>query len=204
MADNRSVVGTFRDFEFARSRGSAKGRSCVAVLVQRPHDVFWTRNATDLAIDVVDWSVDPPDGNAGLWRAVELDPLSPEAPVAVRHPAASTKFNATNDVADITVSAELRNFHDAPINGSITITLGEDVHCTVGPVRVEGAPSGGIAPGAGPEGRAYGRLLVAVDAKQCAGLAVRGASARGLLWWPWQMGAQPLHNLTVAFRADQQ
>jgi len=106
IADNRTIVGTFRDFDVPIPSSSALVTStCVAVLIWRSHDVFWTRNATDLALDVVDWSVDPPDGNAGLWRAVDLEHL-PGA-VAVRHPSVTTSVGTATDLdsANVTVLA---------------------------------------------------------------------------------------------------
>ncbi|KAA0162135.1 hypothetical protein FNF31_03370 [Cafeteria roenbergensis] len=86
VASKEDVVGTFAYHTIditaqarraALAASGASARLCIAAAVHRPYDVFWTRNATDLAIDFVDWSPDPPDGNVGLWQPAELVVGSP-------------------------------------------------------------------------------------------------------------------------------
>jgi exo-1,4-beta-D-glucosaminidase len=110
VADNSTIVGTFRYFELditsflvAPTRGSAaEAANTLAVEVFRQYDrsLPSTNHDVDLGITFVDWNPPPPDSSMGLWREVEVvmlgGPLSVDYPAltVALPPTAGTQFTA--------------------------------------------------------------------------------------------------------------
>ncbi len=219
VASKEDVVGTFAYHTIditaqarraALAASGASARLCIAATVHRPYDVFWTRNATDLAIDFVDWSPDPPDGNVGLWQPAELVVGSPvrlefamartsvttePAPSLVRRPA------VTGASVVLTVRATNVASSAAPPSPAAAAAAPSAVMGTVAFTLAGLGPAGGdlVCPGKQVTilpGRA---LDVTVDASTCPPLALNRSAAEALLWWPVGMGAPRLRALSAHF-----
>jgi exo-1,4-beta-D-glucosaminidase len=138
-------------------------------------EVF-TPKETDLAITFVDWNPAPPDKSMGLWREVFL---STSGPVAVRHPSVVTDLNEPiNDRANITVTAVVENATDKAVTAKVTgqlagVSVAQDVTLAAGEQKD-----------------------VTFEPAQFPQLEMKNPK----LWWPAQMGAPLLQDLTV--RAD--
>ncbi|MBA7580951.1 Exo-beta-D-glucosaminidase [subsurface metagenome] len=109
IADSTEVAGAFRIYEFDINDYIAHGSKNFLAI-----EVFAPRK-DDLAITWVEWSPAPPDKNMGIWRDVLI---TATGPVTVRHPQVATEFDFPSlDVAHLTVSAELYNTSDQPVEG---------------------------------------------------------------------------------------
>eukprot|EP00505_MAST-04D_sp_SCG-Rhode-Island_P004899 Stramenopile-MAST_4_protein_4899 len=80
------MVGTLRYFDFDISTlRDDKNANVLSVRLQRPHDWPMEPNSTELAMPFLDWNPEPPDGNLGIWRDIELT-MFPSVPVSIRFP----------------------------------------------------------------------------------------------------------------------
>jgi exo-1,4-beta-D-glucosaminidase len=137
---------------------------------------IFTPKETNLAITFVDWNPAPPDKSMGLWREVFL---STSGPVAVRHPSVVSDLNEpANDRAKVTVTALVENATDKAVTAKVTGTLAgasfvQDVTLAAGE-----------------------RKDVTFEPAQFPQLELKNPK----LWWPAQMGAPTLQDLTL--RAD--
>jgi exo-1,4-beta-D-glucosaminidase len=127
----------------------------------------------DLAWTWVDWNPMPPDKNMGLWRPVTL---SASGDVTIRHSFVSAHVDSSLGAA-MTVSAELRNLTRKPVRGTLRgqverVAFEQRVELAAGESR-----SVEFTPEAFPELRA----------------------PRPRLWWPIDMGAPNLYDLTLEF-----
>jgi exo-1,4-beta-D-glucosaminidase len=67
---------------------------------------------------MVEWNPAPPDKNMDLWHEVEI---TVTGPVTVRFPQVVTAFDYLSpDIAHLTVSTELHNTSDKPVEGTLT------------------------------------------------------------------------------------
>jgi exo-1,4-beta-D-glucosaminidase len=129
----------------------------------------------DLGINWVDWNPAPPDKDMGLWRSVYLQ--SSEA-VAIRYPMVVTHFpSAEVDEADLTVETELRNAGDKEITGFLDgriedVKLRQMVALKAGEIRI-----------------------VRFTPDEFPQLRIKNPK----VWWPYRMGAQDLHELSLRF-----
>jgi exo-1,4-beta-D-glucosaminidase len=129
----------------------------------------------DLGINWVDWNPAPPDKDMGLWRGVYVEG---SGAVAIRHPMVATHFaDASLNEADLTVEAELNNASDATVSGLLDgqiedVKFGQAVTLKAGETRT---------------------VRFALDGFP----QLRMKNPK--VWWPYQMGAQNLHQLTFRF-----
>lgn len=195
VANDTEFVGTFSYFRFDISsavRNAGEQPVCVAVLVHRPHDVYWTRNATDLAIDFVDWSPDPSDGNMGLWRNVEL---ALEHGVSLREPACMLQLEPFPDNPAGSVSN----------GGNITLSvLVEAPSAAPGSVDVQGSvqfqlESVGSFMSAPFSLMPGSSRIVAVSAVSDPRLSLSAAELGPVLWWPTGWGNATRLTLSATF-----
>ena len=172
IADSNDVAGAWRTYEFnVTDAVKAEGENVLAVQVFAP-----TEN--DLAITFVDWNPSPPDKNMGLWREVYL---RASGPVAVRYPAVISKLNSpANDTAHLTVTAQLKNGTNQPVNGKLKGEI---------------------------EGVAF-EQSVALAANEVKDITFSPQQFPQLifsnprLWWPAQMGKPALYSLHMEFEVN--
>jgi len=160
------MAGAWRLFEFdvtAAARPGDTNSLAIEVFPPLPHD---------LAITFVDWNPQPPDKNMGLWRDVYI---TATGPVAVRFPTVATHLNSpANDVAQLTVKAELRNEANRAVDGVLKGKI-EGLEFSQ-PVRL------------GPGETRVVRFTPEL--------------AHPRLWWPAQAGPQNLYPLDLQFEVD--
>ncbi|HET9307586.1 MAG TPA: beta galactosidase jelly roll domain-containing protein, partial [Candidatus Sulfotelmatobacter sp.] len=111
IANSDDVAGAWRTYEFnVTSSAKIGAQNVLAVQVFSPTE-------HDLAITFVDWNPAPPDKNMGLWRDVYL---TASGPVALRYPTVVSKLNPpTNDSAQLTVTAQVKNGTNQPVKGKL-------------------------------------------------------------------------------------
>jgi exo-1,4-beta-D-glucosaminidase len=173
IAKDDDVAGAWRTYEFNVTAAAKPGaENVLAVQVYSPTD-------HDLAITFVDWNPAPPDKNMGLWREVYL---TTSGPVALRYPTVVSKLNMpTNDTAQLTVTAQVKNGTDRPIKGKLKGLIPEMTAGAAFEQDVELAPNETkditFTPDKFPQ-------LVFTSPR---------------LWWPTQMGKPELYPLTMEF-----
>jgi exo-1,4-beta-D-glucosaminidase len=172
IADSNDIAGAWRTYEFNITKALKPGaENVLAVQVFAP-----TEN--DLAITFVDWNPAPPDKNMGLWREVYL---TTSGPAALRYPTVVSKLNLpTNDSAQLTVTAQLKNGTDQPVKGK----LKGQIESIAFEQEVELAPNQTKDVTFTPD--QFPQLVV----------------ANPRLWWPAQMGKPNLYPLTMSFEIN--
>ena len=172
LADSKDVAGAYRAQEFdATSFLDFAKTNALAVEVFAPTE-------TDLGINWVDWNPTPPDKNMGIWGDVYL---SASGPVSVRHPMVATHFQDDSlQQADLTVTAQLQNATDKPIQGEVEALL-EGIRIRQ-PVELQPGETRSVSftPERFPE------------------LRVKEPK----VWWPAEIGTPNLHDVTVRFSID--
>ena len=170
VADSDKVAGAWRTYEFNVTDAAKPGaENVLAVQVFSPTD-------HDLAITFVDWNPAPPDKNMGLWRDVYL---TTSGPVALRYPTVVSKLNTpTNDHAELTVTAQVKNATDHAVKGLLKGEI-EDVKFEQ---DVELGPNETKDVTFTPD--KFSQLVF----------------ANPRLWWPAQMGKPNLYPLTMEFQ----
>ncbi len=126
----------------------------------------------NLGINWVDWNPSPPDKDMGLWGGVEL---RSSGPVTVEAPMVATHFpDDSLRSAELTVTAELTNASAQPVKGIAEANL-EGLRLEQ-PFSLE----------------AKGKATIRFTPERFARLKVRNPA----VWWPADLGAQTLHDLT--------
>jgi exo-1,4-beta-D-glucosaminidase len=166
IATAAKMAGAWRLFEFdvtaAINTGGANALA-VEVFAPAPHD---------LGITFVDWNPLPPDKDMGLWRDVHI---SATGPVEIRFPSVTTHLNSpANDMAQLTVRAELTSAAGHPVEGDLKGTIGSQSFAQH--VRLE----------------AHETRVVHAGVKV----------ANPELWWPAQVGPQTLQTLDLRFEVS--
>jgi exo-1,4-beta-D-glucosaminidase len=169
VAGGKDIAGAYRTYEF-EVKSLVSSDGPNALAVETI-----AQTEKDLGINWVDWNPAPPDKDMGLWRGVYLQG---SGAVAIRQLMVTTHFpNASLDEADLTVEADLRNASDASITGSLDGDMeGVKFRQTVS-----------LQPG---ENR-----TVHFTPDEFSQLRIKNPK----VWWPYQMGAQDLHDLNLRF-----
>jgi exo-1,4-beta-D-glucosaminidase len=167
IASKNDIAGAYRAYTFDVTR-LLSNRGVNALAVE-----VFAQGERDLGIDWNDWNPTPPDKNMGLWRRVYLRAMGA---VEIRYPQVITHFPGDwASEADLTVEAEVRNRAAQRITATIDLKLeGQALQQNVT-----------LAPG--EAGR------VRFTPSQYRNLRIREPE----LWWPHQMGAPKLHQLTI-------
>src|SRR5271166_4378887 len=180
IANSDNIAGAWRTYEFNVTDSVKPGaENVLAVQVFAP-----TEN--DLAITFVDWNPAPPDKNMGLWREVYL---TTSGPVALRYPTVVSKLNSpTNDLAQLTVTAQVKSATDRPVSGRVKGRITNIVRSKVEVRDFEQDVS--LAPNEVKD--------VIFTADKLEALTVSYPQ----LWWPTQMGEAHLYWLDMEFEID--
>ena len=172
VADAADIAGAYRTFEFEVSKFLQPGKvNALAVEIFAP-------KKDDLEITWVDWNPTPPDKMMGIWREVFL---TTSADVSVRHSFVASKLGADYKTASLTVSADLRNDSNHPVQGTLRAEIG-DIKISQ-PVSL--APSEQKAVRLGPN--QFPQLNL----------------ANPRLWWPYQMGDPHLYTAKISFESGE-
>lgn len=167
IAGEDSVQGSYGIWNFDITRFLKKGTNLLAVEIIPP--VF----GKDIHMGFVDWNPTPPDRLMGIWRGVLL---SHTGPVSMRHSNVVTKVDKeTLQSAEITLSTVLTN-HTDKVQNTTVIASFDDVHIKK-EVQLQGNEIREV-------------FLTPADFSE---LKLENAK----LWWPNNMGDQPLYDLTL-------
>ena len=169
IANAKDVAGAYRTYEYEITPFVQRDQANVLAV----ETIAQTEK--DLGINWVDWNPAPPDKDMGLWRPVYLQD---SGPVAIRHPQVVTHFPTTSlEQANLAVEAELHNATDAAVTGVVEGDF-DDVHfrqnCTL---------------------NARETKVVRFLSDEYPQLQIKNPK----LWWPYQMGPQNLHELSLHF-----
>lgn len=170
IATSKDVAGAWRLFEFDVTDLVVPGETnALAIEIFPP-------TPTDLAITFVDWNPASPDKGMGIWRDVYL---TASGPVSIRYPQILTKLNLPAvDRARLTVTAELNNLTDQPVQGSLTATI--DGKVLSQPVTLSPRET----------------RVVAFTPDMFSQLQISNPR----LWWPTHLGPQNLYHLSMQFK----
>jgi exo-1,4-beta-D-glucosaminidase len=163
------MAGAWRLFEFdvtAETNIAGANALAIEVFAPTPHD---------LGITFVDWNPLPADKDMGLWRDVQIRSTGP---VAIRFPSVATHLNSpANDLALLTVRAEITNAQSSPVEGDLKGTIGELSFAQH--LRLE----------------AHETRVVHFTPDRYPQLKIASPE----LWWPAQVGPQTLQTLGLRF-----
>ncbi|CCH35458.1 glycoside hydrolase family 2 TIM barrel-domain containing protein [Actinosynnema sp. NPDC047251] len=127
---------------------------------------------TDLSIHFIDWAQLPPDFNQGLFRDVRF---ATGGPVSLRFPRATADLPLPSLAsATVTVQVDARNNTDAPVTADVSATIG------LTPLRQR----------------------VSLAAKETRTVTFTQDVDRPRVWWPFQMGEQPLYTAALEAAVD--
>src|SRR4051812_12629466 len=169
VADQSQLQGAYSRFEYDITPYVRDGANAIALDVFR-NDV--SEDTGYLTLNMVDWNPPSPDNWTGLQFAPEI---RQDGAVSVRD--AHVVQQDADDVssADLTLKADVRNNPDRPQQAWVAGAVGGHGTHAVRGRRIT------LAPG---ETRAVALPAVHVD--------------HPAVWWPYQMGDQPLYRFTLA------
>ncbi len=169
IADRADMAGAYRTYEFRVNELLHKeGKNALAVEVFAPEK-------NDLGLTWVDWNPTPPDKDMGIWREVFL---SESGEVAIRAPFVGSKLTNNYSSAELTVSTELRNTANHPVDAVLHADVNDD-HLSQ-PVQLAANES---------------RIITFAPDK-----FPKLKLSKPHLWWPYQMGEPFLY--TAKFRVE--
>jgi exo-1,4-beta-D-glucosaminidase len=174
VATQATVQGAFTRYSFDVTGLLRAGANSLALEVH-PNDP--TRMLT---LDDVDWNQVPPDNNTGIQFPVQLQ-VTDALSIAGTHVVENNAGDLTS--SDLTVRTSVTNRSPASRTGTVTATVTP--------------PSGGGQP-------VTVQQTVTVPANTTRTVSFAPASYPGLsvsrpqVWWPYQMGAQPLYGLSAS------
>jgi exo-1,4-beta-D-glucosaminidase len=180
IADQAQLQGAYSRFEFDLTPYLRNGANAIAL------DVF--RNDTtdrtgQLTLDMVDWNPKSPDNWTGLQFAPQL---VQDGAVSVRNAHVVQANAADLSSSDLTVKTDLRNNTGTPQSVEVTGSISR--------------------PGTRIDVRK--RVTVPAGATQTVSLTPADFPQLHLrhpaVWWPYQMGAQPMYHLDVRAAGDTQ
>ena len=174
IADAKDVAGAYRTYEYEISASLAK---------DRPNSLAvetFAQTDKDLGINWVDWNPAPPDKDMGLWRDVYLQS---SGPVAIRYPQVITHFPTMSLAqANLAIEAELHNATSEEVTGNLEAQFDDvKLHQTYT-----------LKPHETRTARFLSDAYPPLQLKN------------PKLWWPYGMGAQDLHELSLRFTTANQ
>ena len=171
VADTTKIEGAYRLYDLNISDFVTPGKdNCLALEIYPPE-------GNDLTITWVDWNPTPPDRGMGIWYDVSLNATGK---VAIKYPHVVTKLNLpSNDLAKLTVSADLMNTGTGDVSGVLTGKIG-DLDFSQ-PVTLSGGET----------------QTVTFTPDKFPVLAIKNPR----LWWPYNTGPQNLYDLELSFKA---
>jgi exo-1,4-beta-D-glucosaminidase len=178
IGSEEDIVGTFRTFQFdISSQVQWSSPNQLQLEIWAPYDDWTSSNSTDLAISFVDWAPYAPDSNMGIWQPVEI--IVAPGPVLMDAPLFTSNVSSDLKTAYLLAGVELTNYGNNVVTGTLSgavigVTPLFQQTVTLQPQQA---------------------LLVTFNSSQYSQLVVNNPQ----LWWPWQMGGQPLFNLTFNF-----
>jgi exo-1,4-beta-D-glucosaminidase len=201
VADSKQIVGMYAAHELNVSKWIRRGSPNVVAVKVTPETLIQDVDGVELADSWFDWInwkylgykgefTKPhqfgvsfvPDRNAGIWKPVYLRATGD---VAVENPVVNTDLSIAKATAHLSVYANLRNFAEEPVSGTLKGTISRHGKPTV-PLEQNVT----LSPGETRE--------VSFAPEKYPDLIVQHPD----LWWPYTMGDPALYNLHLEFVAD--
>ncbi|MGN6172716.1 MAG: glycosyl hydrolase 2 galactose-binding domain-containing protein [Streptosporangiaceae bacterium] len=172
VATSATVTGAYTRFTFNITGLIVAGTNSLAIEVN-PNDP-----ASMYTLDNVDWTQIPPDNNTGIQFPVQLQV---DGTLAVGNSHVNQSDAADLSSAALTVRTDVTNNAPSPQTGTVTATISPPGNGT--PITVSQA------------------VTVPASTTQTVTFAPAGFPALTIanpqIWWPYQLGAQPLYTLGV-------
>jgi exo-1,4-beta-D-glucosaminidase len=172
VATQATVEGDFTSYTFDVTNLLRSGANSLAL------ELYPNNPSTMFTLDDVDWSQIPPDNNTGIQFPVQLH-ISDALGISNTY---VTQDDAPGmSSAALTVHADVSNNTDEPQSGTVNASIGEPGGGTirlVEPVRLAGGASETMT--FSPD--SFSELKI----------------SHPQLWWPYQMGGQPLYELSAS------
>jgi hypothetical protein len=172
LADRSRLQGAYSEIELDVTGLVRDGPNALALEVF-PNDAG---DSGYLTLSMVDWNPAAPDGNSGLQFAPQLEQ---DGAISLRDVHVRQRNAADLSRSSLRVEASLRNNSDTPVTAALagSVTRGATDIALRRSVRV-------------PAGATVHVSLAPVLLRNPA------------LWWPYQMGAQPLYHLALDAQVD--
>jgi exo-1,4-beta-D-glucosaminidase len=170
IATEATVEGDYASYTFDVTRLLRPGANALAF------ELYPNNPATMLTLDNVDWTQIPPDNNTGIQFPVQLHVADA---LGISNAYVTQDDAPGMSTAALTVHADVTNDSGAPQAGVVTAT----VTPPGGGDRIQVAQPVTLAPGAS--------TTVTFTPAAHRQLVIRSPR----LWWPYQMGGQPLYSL---------
>ncbi|HEX4705669.1 MAG TPA: beta-mannosidase, partial [Pseudonocardiaceae bacterium] len=174
IATNTTVTGVYTRFTFDVTNMLRAGTNSLAI------EVFPNDPTSMLTVDDVDWNQIPPDNNTGIQFPIQLD-VGGALSVGNAHIVQSNTADLSSSA--LTVKTDVTNGTGSSQAGTVTATVtppaGGGMPITVSrsvTVKANSTATVSFTPGADPSLRI----------------------AHPKVWWPYQMGAQPLYTLDTS------
>jgi exo-1,4-beta-D-glucosaminidase len=176
VAGHDVIAGAYTSNSFDITHLVRDGENAIAYLVYPGSPM------TDLSIGWVDWNQWPPDNNLGIWRDVLI---RTSGPIRLSHPRVTSTLTAESKTAHLVITCDATNLSDENLVSEVL-------------ARVSG-PTGGVG---------HASDVVAVSSSEVAGrgthrFQVEIELENPALWWPAELGAQPLYSLEVTACEDE-
>jgi exo-1,4-beta-D-glucosaminidase len=173
VATSSTVTGDYTRFSFNITKLLVAGTNSLAIEINanNPRKMY--------TLDNVDWTQIPPDNNTGIQFPVQLET---DGPLAVSNSHIDQSDNAALTRAGISVWTDVTNTTSSPQSGTVTATI--------------------TPPGQGTPITVSQRVTVPPRATQR--FSFRPTRYPTLvihhpqIWWPYQLGAQPLYTLSTS------
>lgn len=173
VATQATVQGAYTKFNFDVTRRVVQGTNTLAI------EVYPNDPTTMFTLDHVDWSQIPPDNNTGIQFPVQLQ-ITNALSIANDY---VTQVNASDmSSSALTVHLDVTNHSTAPRRAVVTATLT--------PPNLSGAVTHLFQTVLVPPATT---ATVTFDPMNYPSLILE----KPLLWWPYQMGGQPLYRLSA-------
>ncbi|HEX5188455.1 MAG TPA: beta galactosidase jelly roll domain-containing protein [Streptosporangiaceae bacterium] len=173
VATSATVTGAYTRFTFNISSLIRSGTNSLAIEVN-PNDP-----TTLFTTDNVDWTQIPPDNNTGISFPVQL---RTDGALAVGNSHVNQSDAADLSSAALTVKTDVTNFTATSQTGTVTATV--------------------TPPGTGTPITVSQSVTVPASTTQTVSFAPASfptlTIASPQVWWPYQLGAQPLYTLTTS------
>jgi exo-1,4-beta-D-glucosaminidase len=172
VATSATVTGAYTRFTFNISSLVVPGTNSLAIQVN-PNDP-----TTLFTTDNVDWTQIPPDNNTGIQFPVQLQT---DGALAVGNSHVNQSDAANLSSAALTVKTDVTNFTASSQTGTVTATI--------------------TPPNSGTPITVSQNVTVPANTTQTVPFAPASfpslTIANPQVWWPYQMGAQPLYTLAT-------
>jgi exo-1,4-beta-D-glucosaminidase len=173
VATSATVTGAYTRFSFDITGLVVSGTNSLAI------EMYPNDPTSMYTLDNVDWTQIPPDNNTGIQFPVQLQvggPLIDGNAHVLQNNAADLSTSA------LTVKTDITNTTSSPQTGAVTATI--------------------TPPGSGTPITVSQQVTVAANTTQTVTFAPADfpslTIASPQLWWPYQLGAQPLYTLTTS------